>query len=48
LLRLPELKTEEGEVGEALRGMEAPESALDAWHDLVAEDILPEDEDAGF
>jgi hypothetical protein len=48
LLRFPELKVEEGPVAEALRGMKAPDEAFDAWRDLVAEEILPEDEDAGF
>jgi hypothetical protein len=48
LLRFPELKTGEGAVSEALRSMGAPDEALDAWHALVAEEILPEDEDAGF
>ncbi len=48
LLRFPELKAEEGPVAEALRGMESPDQAFVAWRDLVAEEILPEDEDAGF
>ena len=48
LLRFPELKVDEGPVAEALRGMEAPDRAFVAWRDLVAEEILPEDEDAGF
>lgn len=48
LLAFPELKIEEGPVARALRDMEAPEEAFDVWRDLVAEEILPEDEDAGF
>ena len=48
LLTFPELKAEEGPVCEALRGMQAPGEAFDAWRDLVGEEILPEDEEAGF
>jgi hypothetical protein len=48
LLTFPELKTEEGPVSEALRGMQAPAEAFAAWRRLVAEEILAEDEDAGF
>lgn len=48
LLTFPELKTVEGEVAERLRAAEATEAAMAAWKDLVAEEILPEDEDAGF
>lgn len=48
LLAFPELKAEEGSVAEALSRMQSPASALDAWRDLVIQEILPEDEDAGF
>ncbi|MFO7906385.1 MAG: nucleotidyl transferase AbiEii/AbiGii toxin family protein [Planctomycetota bacterium] len=48
LLKFPELKSAEGAVVERIRAGEAPESALAAWKDLVAQEILPEDEDAGF
>jgi len=48
LLTFPELKADEGPVTEALRGMEAPEEAFNAWHSLVREEILPDDEEAGF
>lgn len=48
LVRFPELKAEEGPVADALRRVEAPDAALRAWQDLVAQEILPEDEDAGF
>jgi hypothetical protein len=48
LLQFPELKSTEGLVADALRNTEAPEAAFAAWHDLVAQDIQPEDEDAGF
>lgn len=48
LLAFPELKAAEGPVAEVLLGMDAPGEAFDAWRELVAEEILPEDEDAGF
>ena len=48
LLTFPELKTEEGPVAEHLRASGATETVLTAWQDLVSEEILPEDEDAGF
>ena len=48
LLKFPELKAGEGAVTQALRKVDAPPEALAAWRALVAEEILPEDEDAGF
>ena len=48
LLTFPELKTEEGPVVEHLRASGATETVLTAWQDLVSQEILPEDEDAGF
>ncbi len=48
VLRFPELKAEEGPVGDALRRLDAPPQAFKAWQTLVAEEILPEDEDTGF
>ena len=48
LLVFPELKTEEGPVADSLRTAEAPEIALEAWRDLVAQVIAPEDEEAGY
>jgi hypothetical protein len=48
LLTFPELKTDEGEVAERLGAASATEEAIAAWKDLVAQEILPEDEDAGF
>lgn len=48
LLTFPELKTEEGPVMERLRILGANDSVMTAWKDLVAQEILPEDEDAGF
>ncbi len=48
LLTFPELQTEEGPVAETLRGMQTPDEAFLAWRDLVGEEILPEDDEAGF
>jgi len=48
LLTFPELKTEEGPVSERLAAADASEAAMTAWKALVAQEILPEDEDAGF
>jgi hypothetical protein len=48
LLTFPELKSDEGQVSEALSGMQPPPEAFEAWRALVAEEILPEDEDTGF
>ena len=43
LLTFPELKTEEGPVAERLRAARLAE-VLAAWKDLVAQEILPEDD----
>ena len=48
LLTFPELKAEEGPVSETRRGMQAPSEALDAWREMVSEEILPEDGESGF
>ena len=48
LLAFPDLKTEEGAVAERLRAAGAPGSALAAWKERVAEEILPEPEDEAF
>jgi len=48
LLTFPDLKTADGPVVECLRAGEAPEAAMDAWNDLVSQEILPEDEEAGY
>jgi hypothetical protein len=48
LLTFPELNTEEGPVMERLRLAGADDSVIAAWKDLVAQEILPEDEDAGY
>lgn len=48
LLAFPDLKTGEGPVAERLRELGAPASALEAWREIAARDIVPEDEDAGY
>jgi hypothetical protein len=48
LLRFPELKADLGPVATSLQGLAASAQAFEAWQALVAEEILPEDEDAGF
>jgi hypothetical protein len=45
LLKFPELKTEEGTIAETLRSIGANEGAINAWRELVAQEIsLPDDE----
>ena len=48
LLTFPDLKQREGAVAERLRAVAASKDAMDAWRDLVASKIEPEDEDEGF
>jgi hypothetical protein len=48
LLTFPELKTEQGAVAERLRAADAATEVMRAWKKLVAEEILPEDEDEGY
>jgi nucleotidyltransferase AbiEii toxin of type IV toxin-antitoxin system len=48
LLAFPELKTKKGPVAERLRAAGAMAEVLAAWNDLVAQEILPEDEEAGY
>ncbi len=48
LLTFPELKTEEGPVAERLRAAEASTEVMAAWKELVAQDILPEEDDEEF
>lgn len=46
LLTFPELKTEEGKVSETLRSIGAGREAINAWRELVKQEIsLPNDED---
>jgi hypothetical protein len=44
LLTFPELKTADGPVAERLRAASASPEVLAAWKDLVAQEILPEDD----
>jgi len=51
LLTFPELKTDPGPVRDRLEAVVAggaDAGVLEVWKDLVAQEILPEDEDAGF
>jgi hypothetical protein len=48
LLRFPELKTEQGAVAQRLEAQGANEEVWDFWRQLVAEAILPEEEDDEF
>jgi hypothetical protein len=48
LLTFPELKAEEGPVAERLRVAGASAEVFAAWKDLVAQEIVPEDEDDKF
>jgi hypothetical protein len=48
LLTFPELKQEVGPVAERLRAAGAGETVMAAWRELVAQEILPEDEDEKF
>jgi hypothetical protein len=46
LLTFPELKQEQGPVGERLLAAGVPADVLDVWHDLVAQELLlPDDDD---
>jgi len=48
LLRFPEFKVAEGVVQQRLEAQGADENVLAFWHELVAEEILPEEEDDDF
>jgi hypothetical protein len=48
LLTYPELKTGQGPVAERLNANGATREVIAAWKALVAEEILPEDKDAGY
>lgn len=48
LLAFPELKSEEGPVAERLRANEVAEEIVDAWNELVGEEIQPEDDEDKF
>jgi hypothetical protein len=48
LLTFPDLKTSDGPVAERLRTSGANETVLDAWRTLAAEEITPENDEAGY
>jgi Nucleotidyl transferase AbiEii toxin, Type IV TA system len=48
LLTFPDLKTAKGEVADRLIANGADKAVLDAWKELVGQEILPEDEDDKF
>jgi hypothetical protein len=48
LLRFPELKTDQGLVLDSLCASDAPAELLHTWREVVSQEILPEDEDAGW
>jgi hypothetical protein len=48
LLTFPELKTIEGPVADRLRATGATGPVLDAWREIASQEILAEDDEAGF
>jgi hypothetical protein len=48
LLSFPELKSLDGLVADSLRDSGASEPAIAAWREIVASDIVAEDDEAGF
>jgi len=48
LLRFPEFKVEAGAVKQRLQAQDAGDEVLEFWHELVAEEIVPEEEDDDF
>jgi hypothetical protein len=48
LLRFPKLKVEQGDVQLRLAALGADEEAMALWRELVAEEILPEEDDDEF
>ena len=47
-LTFPEMKTESGAVSEALNTLGASAEEMDAWHELVAQEIRPANDDDEF
>src|SRR5438128_71703 len=45
LLVFPDLKQDPGPVGDRLRAAGVEAAVLGAWHEIVASDILPEDDE---
>lgn len=48
LLRFPDLKSNTGPAADRLLAMNADHKALDVWRELVAQEILPGEEDDEF
>jgi len=48
LLTFPELRAAEGPVADRLRASGAPDSVLDAWREITAQEIVPEDDEEGY
>ena len=48
MLAFPELKTAKGEVADRLQSAGVMDQTMDAWYDLVAQDIVPEEDDNDF
>ena len=48
LLTFPDLKTAEGPVADCLQEWGEPALALDAWREIVAHEIVPENDDEGY
>ncbi len=48
LLTFPQLKSSAGPVADCLRASGAADPALDAWREIVAQEIIPENDDDGY
>jgi hypothetical protein len=48
LLALPELKSHQGPVADRLRATGAPGAAVEAWREIVAQEIVAEDDEDGY
>jgi hypothetical protein len=48
LLTFPDLKTPDGPVAELIRTSGGSEAVLAAWREIAAEEIMPEDDEAGY
>jgi hypothetical protein len=48
LLTFPELKADQGPVADRLRATGAPGAALEAWREIVAQEIVAEDDEDGY
>jgi hypothetical protein len=48
LLKFPDLKRDPGPVGDRLQAMGADETVTALWKELVAQEVLPEEDDDEF